>query len=358
METLKELREKIDVLDARIVDLLNQRAALSLAVGEVKKKLPGSVFMPGRERMLLDGLAAINPGPLKPEQLKAVYRQILSASRALQRREKTGYLGPEGTFTHLGAVQFMGESFDLIPYKTTKAIFAAVESGECDQAVVPLENSLRGGIGQTMDLFTRHPLFIRAEFFLRVSLSLLSKEKSLAAITRIYAHTHPLAQCAHWLALNLPNARLIPVESTAVAVSKATLDPAAAAVAPDTLANGLDLIILAKGLEELPDNWTRFVVIGRAQADRPGPDKSSLLFSVPDAPGSLTAALGVLAGAQVDLIKLECRTTTADSRKYPFFADLARDLGSPEHSGLLEKFKSACAAFKFLGGYPAGDKLI
>ena len=355
LPALADLRDAISAVDGQILDLLNRRASLSLAVGKAKiGNKDDVVFRPGREAELLRELAASNPGPLPEDHLRAIYREIISSSRYLQRPQCVAFLGPEGTFSHIAGLELLGSLASFHPQMNLSQVFSAVEEEDCDIGIVPLENSLQGSVGQSFDLFSRHSLHIRAETFLRIRHSLLSPERELAAIHTVYSHPQPLAQCAFWLQSNLPRARVVPMESTAAAAHYVTKEPGAAAIAHMALADTLNLHVLAHSVEDQPGNWTRFVVVGRTPADRPGTDKTSLLFSVSDKPGSLAAVLQCFSNACVNMRKLESRPQPGQSWKYVFFADLECDLLEERYAHVLKELDRHCHFVRVLGSYPSG----
>ena len=351
---LESLRQFIGEVDDSLVELLNRRAALSLAVGELKRGEADSVvFRPGREAELLRSLMARNAGPLPEAHLRAIYREILSSSRYLQRPQRVAFLGPEGTFSHVAGRAMLGSLASFHPQPNLPAVFQSVESKDCDIGIIPLENSLQGSVGQSFDLFIKHNLHIRAETYCRIRHSLLSRERDLASVKLVYSHPQPLAQCGLWLMNNLPRARVIPLESTAAAAHHVAGEPGSAAIAHGGLAGELGLHQLAQGIEDQPGNWTRFVVIGRSPADRPGTDKTSLLFCVADKPGSLSQVLQCFSERGINLRKLESRPQ-GETWKYAFFADLECDIYTSEYSGVLDEMTEHCLSIRVLGCYPAG----
>ena len=353
-DSLEDLRAAISGIDASLVELLNKRAALSLSVGELKRGAADSVvFRPGRETEMLKALVAQSVGPLPEAHLRAIYREILSSSRYLQRPQRVAFLGPEGTFSHVAGRALLGSLASFHPQPNLPMVFQAVESEDCDIGVVPLENSLQGSVGQSFDLFMKHALHIRAETYCRIRHSLLSRERDLASIKVVYSHAQPLAQCANWLMHNLPRARVMPLESTAAAAHHVVGEAGAAAIAHADLAGGLGLHLLAQSIEDQPGNWTRFVVVGRSPADRPGTDKTSLLFSVADKPGSLFHVLQCFADRNINLRKLESRPQ-GERWKYIFFADLECDIFAEEYAGALEAVEEHCLSLRVLGSYPSG----
>ncbi len=358
---LMDLRRQIDAADQELLALLNRRAALSLEVGRLKADSGELVFKPFREKELMERLESSNNGPLPREHLKAIYREILSSSRSLQRPQRVAYLGPEGTFSYFAGLEFFGQSALFQPMPDLHAAFRAVDEEEADLAVVPLENSLQGTVGQSLDLFLRFPCFIQSELFLRVSHSLMARVESISSVRTVYSHSQPLAQCGAWLRANLPAARIIPVESTAAAGRRVLEDDArgeaSAAIGHRGLAGLLGLNALASGIEDLPDNWTRFVVIAKQAAAEEIKDKTSLLFTLPDRPGSLAEVLDILARAGINMTKLESRPMRGERWKYVFFVDVECDLDQERYKAALNDLASHCHTLRFLGSYPAGPYL-
>ena len=367
---LAEIRARIEEVDSRLLPLLNERAALSLEVGRIKAHDPGIIFKPLREREVLDNLARQNTGPLPDTHLRAIWSEILSSSRALQRPQHVAYLGPEGTFSYFAGVEYLGHSAIFHPCNDLAQVFEEVAGGQCELGVVPLENSLQGTVGVSFDLFLSHDVHIQAELFSRISHCLLSNAGSLAEVRTVYSHPQPLAQCGGWLRAHLPNAALVPVESTAAAARRAQGEAGAAAIGNGRLADLAGLAILARRIEDQAGNWTRFVIIGpqaaRAQLGgamrspvpgHTGTDKTSLLFTLPDKSGTLSAVLDLLARHQINMRKLESRPLRGQCWKYVFFADVESDLEAPQYAELLQKLHETCTSFRILGCYPTGPQL-
>lgn len=366
-DRLATIRTEIDAVDQELLKLFNQRAALSKEVGQIKAEDKSSIFKPVREKELLDKLAKANAGPLPETHLRAIWREILSSSRALQRPQNVAYLGPEGTFSYFAGIEYLGHSAKFHPCKDIRQIFEEVTSGQCDLGVVPLENSLQGTVGVSFDLFLRHNVAIDAELYSRISHALLSNAKSLADIEKVYSHPQPLAQAGVWLRTHLPDAALIPVESTAAAAAKAAKEPKAAAIGNIKLADMYNLNVLANRIEDEQDNWTRFVIISATGPQTsavkpvlpvaPGADKASLLFTLLDKPGTLATVLDLLAKHGINMRKLESRPMSKQPWRYVFFCDVEGNLSQAAHASLLEKLSEVCSSFRVLGCYPAGPQL-
>lgn len=365
-QRLEQIRVEIDGVDRELLRLLNERASLSREVGRIKAAEPGIILKPMRERDLLDKLAALNPGTLPEDHLRAVWREILSSSRALQRPQNVAYLGPEGTFSYFAGVEYLGRMASFHPCRDIAGVFEKVCSGDCELGVVPLENSLQGTVGVSLDLFLGHPVFIQAELYSRISHSLMSLEKSAADVRVVYSHAQPLAQCGLWLRQHLPDAALVPVESTAAAARRAAQELGAAAIGHARLADMHGLNALARGIEDESGNWTRFVIIGPESGRRAigsggdagqGADKTSILFTLPDKPGTLSSVLSLLAGHGINMRKLESRPMRGQPWRYVFFADVESDMEDGRHGALLDELRNRCTSFRILGRYPSGPQL-
>ena len=366
---LHALRDAIDAADRELLRLLAQRAGISLEIGRVKAQMsatgrPDNIFNPLREQQVLDNLASWNTGVLPRRHIEHIWREIFSSSRALQRPVRVAYLGPEGTFSHQAALEYLGASSDFTPQTNLADVFRAVYEYRCDMGIAPLENSLHGSIGQVLDLFLEYSLEIQAELYYRINHSLLSRERALADVHVIYSHSQPLGQCGAWLRANLPQARLVPLESTAAAARRAAEEPGGAAIAHRSLAAPLHLRLLAAQIQDAPNNWTRFAVIRQrpesSTAEEAWPQEgtiSSLLFTVPDKAGALAAVLNVLAQAGLNMRKLESRPLRTEDWKYAFFADLECNLKSPQLMPVLAQLGGLCAHCRILGVYPAGPRL-
>jgi len=356
-EALEELRSKISHLDEDILELLNRRAELSLEVGRIKSSQQDPVFKPFREKELLASLCDSNTGPLPSNHLQAIYREILSSSRSLQQPQRVVYLGPEGTFSYFAGLNYLGRAAEFKPCTGLEDIFKAVRNREAELGIIPLENSLQGTVGQSLDLFLRFDVFIQAEIFCKISHSLLSNAADLSEIEVVYSHPQALQQCTIWLGRHLPNVAVVPVESTAAAAQRVQSSSKEAAIAHSALADLFELSVLKSDIEDLPENWTRFLIIG---PDTPPPgnrDKTSLLFTLPDRPGALAAVLNLLARENVNMKKLESRPLRGERWQYVFFTDVACDLSRNEYTDLMRQVADACHSLRILGSYPDGPYL-
>lgn len=357
-QRLTEIREQIDALDEKLLDLLNKRAGLSREVGQIKSDSLDVVFKPFREKEVLSRLNALSPGVLPEDHLRAIYREILSSSRRLQQPQTVAYLGPEGTFTHLAGLEYLGRSMDFTPCPTLHDVFLTVASRKADLGVIPLENSLQGSVGQSLDLFLQYNVYIHAELFSRISHALLAANTDLSSVRTVYSHPQALAQCSGWLRTNVPQAAVVPVESTAAAAALAEREGAGfAAIGHPRLVERYGLKAVALDIQDLPDNWTRFLVIGPTPTVGSSRDKTSLLFTTPDRPGALAAILNLLADQGLNLTKLESRPLKGEKWKYVFFMDVECDLSQEQYENTMKHLISLCHTMRVLGSYPTGPHL-
>ena len=191
-ERLKVLRDKIDEIDERLVALLNARATVSVEVGTLKAGATEPVFKPFREKEVLDKLKKRNSGPMPDGHLEAIYREIISSSRRLQRPDRVVYLGPEGTFSFFAGLEYLGHQADMVPKEDFEGVFKSVALGEAELGVIPLENSLQGTVGQVVDLFMLFLVFIQAELFSRITHCLMGKAANTGEVREIHSHPQPL----------------------------------------------------------------------------------------------------------------------------------------------------------------------
>ncbi len=354
-ETLQQLRREINAVDEQLLRLLNQRAELCLQVGRVKSLSEEAVFKPFREKEVLDQLVQNNPGVLPEDHLRAIYREILSSSRRLQQSQKTVYLGPEGTFSYYAGIELLGSSTAFEPLASLEGVFAAVSAGEAALGIVPLENALQGSVGRNLELFLSYEVYIQAEIYLNISHHLIGAGDELSCLNTIYSHPRAIEQCTQWLDRNFPGATIVPVESTAKAAEKALQEKTAGAIAHRKLAEKMSLNILAAEIEDMPDNWTRFIVIGPAPPSGGNRDKTSLVFTLPDRSGALVRVLTVLARGKINMKKLESRPVRTANWQYLFFADVECDLTNTEYAELKQELADCCHTLQILGSYPAGS---
>lgn len=355
MSNLEDLRRSIDEIDDGILDLLNKRAELAIEVGRIKKQKNSQFHVPSREMAIIERLTAKNPGPFPSESLKAVMKEIFSASLSLERPLKVAYLGPEATFSHLACLQEFGHSAQFVPVASIREVFGEVERGLADYGVVPIENSTEGVIGQTLDMFMESALTISAEVLLPVSLNLMNISGKIEDVRHVCSHPQPLGQSRNWIESNLKGVPVTAVSSTTSAAEIAAKDPAAAAIASELAAELYGLKIIRSRIEDNANNFTRFLVISSVSPPKSGRDKTSLLFSVKDRAGALYDMLRPFAEQGISLTKIESRPSRKKAWEYLFFVDLEGHTDDENVSAAIAALEKGCIFLKVLGAYPAAD---
>lgn len=349
---LNQLREQIDRIDSDILKLLNQRADVVLAVGNAKKETEKSFYVPSREKEIYQRLTESNPGPFPNSAVCRVFREIISASLNMELPLQVAFLGPQSTFTHMAAMQQFGLSAQLVPLKSIPAVFEEVERGRAHYGVVPVENSTEGVVNHTLDMFISSELQVIAEIMLEISHNLMSRSGKIEDIRKIVSHPQPLAQCRHWLEENLPEMPLLDVSSTAAAAQMAAEDDAVAAIAGQAAAVQYGLRTVKAKIEDNPNNFTRFLVIGRKTPEKSGHDKTTILFSVKDEPGILYRMLEPFSKRQINLAKIESRPMKQKAWEYIFFLDLIGHIEDEIIFAAIEELRGHCHFLKVLGSYP------
>jgi len=353
---LLKLRDRIDAVDRDLLALLNQRARLAQEVGEVKKREGSLAFRPEREAQVIDGLKAGNTGPLKTASVAPIWREIMSACRALETPTRVAYLGPAGTFSELAALGFFGSSIVKVPCANFDEVFRSTAAGAADFGVVPVENSTEGVVARSLDLFLTTPLFIVGETSLLIRHHLLRKENATDGIQAVCAHPQALAQCHTWLSDNLPNVERRPVSSNAEGARLASLDPSIAAIASDRAASEFGLHMVAPAIQDDAHNRTRFAVLAHpSQHPHPkasGHDCTSLVVSVTNKPGAVHDMLVPLKHHGVSMTRFESRPARSGQWEYYFYIDLQGHPDEPHVASAMQELRAACAFFKLLGSYP------
>ena len=351
-ESLKALRAAIDEVDRRLVAALNERARLAQQVGGVKQADHAPVYRPEREAEVLRNVAAANGGPLPQQGLAAIFREVMSACRALERPLRVAYLGPAGTFSELALLKQFGSSVEAVPCPSVDEVFRAVEAGSVDFAIAPVENSTEGSITRTLDLLLATPLSIVAEVSLPVNLNLLTRGGDMQGVTRIAAHAHALAQCFSWLNQNHPALERQAVTSNAEAARLAAGDPTVAAIAAEEAAGRYGLAVVASRIQDEPGNRTRFVVLGRQPSQPSGRDKTSLILAVAHRAGAVHHMLAPLARHGVSMTRFESRPARTGAWEYYFYVDIEGHEREPGVATALGQLRGECAFYKSLGSYP------
>jgi chorismate mutase/prephenate dehydratase len=350
---IERLREAIDVVDREILEKLNRRARLVQEIGECKRSARASVYDAARERDLVASLAAVNSGPFPNSALSHVFREIISATRSLEARLRVAFLGPEGTFSHLAARRIFGALGEFLAVPTIPEVFAAVERGEADHGIVPVENTTEGVVTQTLDTLIESGLPICGESLLRISLQLMSRSGRLEDVKRVASYHQPLAQCRGWLDRNLPGVERVEVPSTAAAARLASEQPDVAAVGSSLGGELEGLLTIADCIEDRRDNTTRFLVLGGEAPPPSGNDLTYAAFTVRKSQtGALHNLLEPFARHQVNLTSLQARPLKGAPWEYVFYVDLEGHRSEARVQRALEEAARSANFCRILGSFP------
>jgi len=344
-------RAAIDALDEKIVALLNERANHAAAIGKLKAN--GGAYRPEREAEVLRRVVLANRGPLANEALARLFTEIISACRALEEPLSVAYLGPQGTFSEMALAKQFGAAVAAQPCGSIDEVFRAAETGAAQYAVVPVENSTDGAIGRTLDLLLATPLKICAEVVLRVQQNLMAKGASMKAIRKVYSHPQSLAQCHGWLSQHLPGVQRVPQASNAEAARMAAKEKSAAAIGPEIAAERYRLKVLARAIEDDPRNRTRFLVLGTQDSGPSGSDRTSLVMTTHNRPGSLHELIASFSTHGVNMTRLESRPARTGQWEYYFYVDIEGHQQDPKAAKALAELRDKAPFVKIFGSYPA-----
>ena len=350
-EELQRLRESIDRVDDKLLEMLNERARLARAVGSLKV---GQAYRPEREAQVLRRVKERNPGPLSGETMALLFREIMSACLAVERPITVAYLGPRGTFSERATVKHFGLAAEAVAAASIDEVFRSVESGAADFGVVPVENSTEGAVGRSLDLMPQTPMKVCGEVIVRIHHNLMAKvpPRELSEVKRVFSHGQSLGQCHEWLNTHLPHAERVAVASNAEAARRAADEAHSAAVAGEMAAEHYGLAILAANIEDEPNNTTRFLILGDYQPRPSGRDKTSLILSARNRAGAVYEMLTPFATRGVSMTKFESRPSRVALWEYLFFVDIEGHRDDPQVAEALEEVGRIAGYIKVLGSYP------
>lgn len=349
---LKLLRAKVDRLDEKILSLLLKRIELVKKIGNVKTINGIPVFDPAREGEILSRLKKLNMEKIPDDKLELIFKEIFSLSRSYEKKLKIAYLGPMGSFSEIAAIGYFGNSCNFVLTKKIQDVFELTDKRECDFGVVPVENSLEGAIGLTLDLLIDSNVKICGEIYKEITHNLLSLNDNIKNLKRLYAHPQALAQCRTYIEKNLPEIEIIEVDSTSESARLASKDVESCAIASTRAAELYELKILKSRIEDNTNNYTRFIVLGKTENASTGNDKTSIIISVKDESGALHRALNSFAQYGINLTKIESRPMKKRPWEYIFFIDFDGHLNNKIVKRALSELSKVCLFLKILGSYP------
>lgn len=355
--SLEELRRQIDAIDEQLVEMLNQRARVVIEIGRLKSAGGAPIYAPDREKQVLEKIRAANRGPLPDKTLAAIYRELMSGSFALEKPLRIAYLGPEGSYSHLAATGKFGASVEYEPVTDIRGVFEEVSREHADFGVVPIENSVGGGVIDTLDALIETDIQICAEINRAIHHNLLAN-CPMEAIERVYSKPEVFAQCQRWLSETALTTKTMPVASTSRAAEMARDEAGSAAIGSTLAAELYSLKVVCANIEDNPNNVTRFFVIGREAAQPTGEDKTSIVFTTVDKPGALVDVLDKIRSAGVNMSFIESRPSKKRNWEYYFFVDMVAHHSDPKLQQAVEEARPHCLRLNLLGSYPRASEVI
>ena len=351
---IEKLRAQIDAIDARILELLSERARHAIGIGHAKQRSDkdANTYRPAREAAHIRELLSENPGPLPRAALSMLFKEIISACRSLEKKLTVVFLGPSGTYTEQAVFKHFGQSASLKPCATIEEVFRSIAENEAYYGVVPVENSSEGSVSNTLDCFMETDIQIVGEVELRINHCLLSKQSHIKDIAKIYGHSQSLAQCRDWLNTHLPDGVQINVASSTQAIRQLERNQDAAAIAGTHAAELYQLNILARDIEDNAQNTTRFLILGNQYPQASGCDKTSILVSTENRAGTLANLLRILADQGISLTRIESRPSRRINWEYAFFLDMEGHCDELHIKEGLAKLQKESSFYKLLGSYP------
>ena len=355
--SIEELRNKIDDLDHQLVKLLNERARIVVEIGKLKNKTDKPIYAPDREKTVFEKIKKANSGPVPDKCLTAIWREMMSGSFVLERPLRIGYLGPGGSFSHTAAMLKFGQSVEYEPLTDINSIFEEVSKGHCDLGLAPVENTMGGGVIETLDALVDSDVKVCAEVLMAIHHNLLAN-CSPEEIEVIYSKPEVFAQCRKWLSSTFKGAQTVAVASTAKAAQMAANEPKAAAIGSAIAAELYGLKIIYENIEDIANNVTRFLVISKEDAKRTGEDKTAILFSTAHKAGALADMLEVFKKHEINLTNIESRPSKKRQWEYYFFMDFLGHRTDKNIQDGLEESRKHCLQLSILGSFPRAMELL
>jgi len=366
---LNDLRTKIDRIDKKLVKLLNERAGCVVEVGDIKRGSDTPIYAPHREAQVLQKALDNNEGPLPNRTIEAIYREMMSGSFALERALRIGFLGPPGSYSHQASVKQFGSSVEYMDLRQISAVFGEVRRGRANYGLVPIENSIGGGITETLDALLDNAGKVRvyAEIQIGIHHMFLTNAEP-KNIRRIHSKPEVFAQCRSWLNAQFPNAALCPDVSTSQSVQTALnenktalsigAEPGSAAIASELAGELYGMPCLFEGIEDNADNITRFYVISKEKAGRTGDDKTAITFVTEDKHGALVEVLQSFHNAGVNLSHIDKRPSGRENWNYTFYIDATGHRDDPEMKRALRDARVHCKEIHVLGSFPRSQRIL
>ena len=350
---MDKIRKEIDTIDTQILDLLAKRIACAREIGKIKTDAGEEVYVPSREKIVFENLLRKNAGRISDAAVRSIYREIISASISAEKKLTVSYLGPKATFTQQAALKSFGSSVEYTPAPSIPDVFLAVQAGDADYGVIPIENSTEGAVLHSIDMLAETSLVIVGQVYLTVEHCLLSRGK-LESIRKVCSKDQAIGQCRGWLHRNMHSVQLEAVDSTATAVAMAAENPEIAAIAGEIASECYGVPILERSIQDLKDNQTRFLVIGKTPEKRVENVRyrTSMVVSINDRPGALSEVITPFEKAGINLMRIESRPTHKKAWDYFFFIDFEGHWADEPVKEVAAHLKFTLPMVKWLGSYP------
>ncbi len=275
-----------------------------------------------------------------------------------QMNKRIGFLGPKGTFSHEAVESYAskhGRTYRLMEYSSIRDVLYALKDGEVEEAIVPIENSLEGAVNVTLDILAKEEeLFIVDEYIIPINLNLVAKQGTKPeSIKIIISHPQPLGQCRNYLNTNFPDAVQLEENSTSKAAQRVVDGDGTCAAVSSTIAAKLyGLEILEKNIQDVENNRTRFVIVSKDRKEKTGCDRTSIVFSTDNKPGSLYRILDIFSLWDINMTRIESRPSKNALGQYIFFVDIDGHIEDQDVYDALTMVKRKTSFYKFIGSYP------
>lgn len=344
------IASQVEALDRKLIELLQERGRLAL---EAQKQADSSVIKvhdATGEQQILDRVGKVAAEPFSAPAMQSIFREVLSACRALATPLRVAYLGPPYSYSHSAALERFGQSVEYVPVGTIPAVFEEVSAKQSDYGLVPIENSTDGRIVDTLGMFHRLPVRICGDVPLRIHHCLLSNSPR-AEIREVHSKPQALSQCREWLAKHLPGVKLVENSSTTAAAELASRTPGVAAIAGKMAATAYGVSIVAANIEDNPNNITRFAVLGHTSGESTGEDKTALMMQLPHRPGSLADAMNTFKKARLNMTWIESFPLPGTEKEYLFFVELEGHEKDLRVRRALKSLQKKTVRLEVLGSY-------
>ena len=355
--SLSDLRQRIDTLDRKLVELLNERARVVVEVGKTKQHDGTPIYAPDRESSVLGRVLESNRGPLPNRTLEGIWRELMSGSFRLERPLRIGFLGPTGSFSHLAALRHFGSSTELVPVPAIESVVEDVVTGRSDYGLVPYENSIGGSITETLDALAELDAPVCAETLVAIDQALMAN-CAPDQIKAVASKPEALAQCRKFLRTTLPTVEIIETTSTSAAVERAAMAPRTAAIGCRLGGRIHKVKVLFDRIQDRAENITRFLVIGRQEPGPTGNDRTTVQFQTDHRPGALLDVLSEFRDAGVNLAHIDKRPSGLDNWSYTFFIDLEGHRDDANVAAAIESARSHCVSLNVRGSYPRAKRVL